>query len=722
VGAFPTSNTLLTKKFVYDVASADAVASGQRNLKGKISETNAYRLGSLCNRTFYSYDELGRVEWEVQSGLGTYAKKLYYWYDLQGNITKKGYVDLQSNYNMYTFYDYDQQGRLWKVWTGTDPNGSGKVKEAEYSYSFGDRVSQLKLGAAPAQTVDYTYNNRGWLTSINDPDNMGTDKFAEMLGYDTRDKVGLVFPYTAQNNGNISWLVYRMAGVSSAFWLPYYGNVNTDYIGRAFTYDSLNRLRQAPLGYQYGSYWFNNGNYFSENYTYSNDGNFITLSRTNNSGTLTDNLTYNYASGKNRLSSISNSAGAGSTYTYDDNGNMTSDSRSGISYIVYDMNNLPIDIYKTNGDHYICSYGVDGNRVRKSKIGGTETFYVNGPDGTTEAVQNGVSNSNYTYNIIGNENIGQAYRVPSGITRYYYLKDHLGSVRMVVKSDGTLDAYNDYYPYGMQMPTRNQTASADARYKFTGKERDAAETGLDWFDVRPYDSRTCIFRSPDPHGDLYPGLNSYAYCGNNPISFIDATGMDSSYYNSKNQYVYVNDAGEETVYESEAAARQAWGQQILANWGTEYIYDPNSIWGKFRDQFVEAVNSWATENQLMNILEGKENSVAGLLSYKMDYELARQGGPVLPAIGIVGAVESAGGSVVGNLLKGYTRHGLFQAIERDGVGVSTRAILDALRNPVSVEVAGNVKTIIGRDAVVVINQAGRVITTWARNGNGFRIK
>jgi RHS repeat-associated protein len=243
--------------------------------------------------------------------------------------------------------------------------------------------------------------------------------------------------------------------------------------------------------------------------------------------------------------SITNTAGASSTYTYDDNGNMTSDSRSGISYIAYDMNNLPIDIYRTNGDHYICSYGVDGNRVRKSKIGGPETFYVNGPDGTTEAVQNGVGNSNYTYNIIGHDNIGQAYRLPSGITRYYYLKDHLGSVRMVVKSDGTLDAYNDYYPYGMQMPTRNQTASADARYKFTGKERDVetaygSAQGYDYFGARYYDSWRGQWGQVDPMSPLRPEYSPYAYVYNNPSSLIDPFGLDTTLTDDRGgkQYQY----------------------------------------------------------------------------------------------------------------------------------------------------------------------------------------
>ena len=46
----------------------------------------------------------------------------------------------------------------------------------------------------------------------------------------------------------------------------------------------------------------------------------------------------------------------------------------------------------------------------------------------------------------------------------------------------------DYYPFGKVMPGRNVKATADNNfYKFTGKERDA-ETGLDYFGARYYDS------------------------------------------------------------------------------------------------------------------------------------------------------------------------------------------------------------------------------------------
>jgi RHS repeat-associated protein len=171
------------------------------------------------------------------------------------------------------------------------------------------------------------------------------------------------------------------------------------------------------------------------------------------------------------------------------------------------------------------------------KIAGANyTYYINNAAGQTELVQKGTANSVYTYNIYGNDNtrqtaggqVGQVLRDGVSISRYYYLKDHLGNVRMVVKSDGTSDAYNDYYPYGMQMPTRNQTASADARFKFTGKERDAAETGYDYFGARYYDSWRGQWGQVDALSPLHPDYSPYAYVYNNPTSLIDPFGFDTT--------------------------------------------------------------------------------------------------------------------------------------------------------------------------------------------------
>jgi hypothetical protein len=79
-------------------------------------------------------------------------------------------------------------------------------------------------------------------------------------------------------------------------------------------------------------------------------------------------------------------------------------------------------------------------------------------------------------------------------------------------------------------------------------------------------------------------------------------------------------------------------------------------------------------------------------------------------------------SVADGKLTGYTRHGLNQAIGRDGgVGVAPRAILDAVKSPVQViEQSGGRTLYAGRDASVVLNKNGQVITTWGTNSAGVR--
>jgi hypothetical protein len=104
---------------------------------------------------------------------------------------------------------------------------------------------------------------------------------------------------------------------------------------------------KADFGYK-SSAWTQVTSY-DENYSFSDDGNFKTLQRYDSSSSLIDNLTYSYTSGTNKLDSIANSAGSRSTYTYDYNGNVASDSKNGVAFIIYDINNLPAAIFKTTG-------------------------------------------------------------------------------------------------------------------------------------------------------------------------------------------------------------------------------------------------------------------------------------------------------------------------------------------------------------------------------------
>jgi hypothetical protein len=82
----------------------------------------------------------------------------------------------------------------------------------------------------------------------------------------------------------------------------------------------------------------------------------------------------------------------------------------------------------------------------------------------------------------------------------------------------------------------------------------------------------------------------------------------------------------------------------------------------------------------------------------------------------------AGAGAAGGVINGYTKHGLAQAIGRDaGRGLSPAAILNAVKAPASKTLQADGSTIYrGPNAVVVLNQNGRVITTWATNSSGLR--
>ncbi|MEM6646073.1 MAG: hypothetical protein AAF730_07460 [Bacteroidota bacterium] len=60
--------------------------------------------------------------------------------------------------------------------------------------------------------------------------------------------------------------------------------------------------------------------------------------------------------------------------------------------------------------------------------------------------------------------------------RYYYVSDHLGSIRATVNEDGVTVGASDYYPFGMEMPGRVYQAGTGTRENYTGHELDE-ETG-----------------------------------------------------------------------------------------------------------------------------------------------------------------------------------------------------------------------------------------------------
>ena len=112
--------------------------------------------------------------------------------------------------------------------------------------------------------------------------------------------------------------------------------------------------------------------------------------------------------------------------------------------------------------------------------------------------------------------------------RFYYLKDHLGSIRVVVNETGEIVSSDDYYPFGMILNGRStNTAYTNAKYKFTSKERDV-ETGYDYFGARYYDSRIGRWLQVDQLFEKHPDFSPYNYVLNNPLKLIDPDGKQVS--------------------------------------------------------------------------------------------------------------------------------------------------------------------------------------------------
>jgi len=90
---------------------------------------------------------------------------------------------------------------------------------------------------------------------------------------------------------------------------------------------------------------------------------------------------------------------------------------------------------------------------------------------------------------------------------------------------------------------------------------------------------------------------------------------------------------------------------------------------------------------------------------------------------VKGPLVAAAVPIVANgRLTGYTKHGINQAIGRNGgVGVSSKSILDTVKNPVNVvlQSGGRIKYI-GTTSTVITNGNGKVITAWANGSTGLR--
>ncbi len=299
----------------------------------------------------------------------------------------------------------------------------------------------------------------------------------------------------------------------------------------SFEYDGLNRFNLAYYGE--GETIVSSDKFREYDMDYDLNGNITGLMRTDSLGSVIDNLSYEYASSglSNRLinivddsydadgfSDISNAT----DYTYDNNGNMVSDLNKGIFEISYNFLNLPDTIVNSTGDTVIYYYDAMGTKLKQRVIEDDTVFvcryYFNGFE----------YNDTLVLDIIHNEE-GYVSRSTEDYQYNYYLRDHLGNVRVVFTPAPTraekLIQATDYYPFGMKYRTQ-VNVSGENKYLFNGKElQDEMGWDVYAYGARYYDPVIGRFHTIDPLAQDYSFQSPFLYAGNNPIRYIDLFGM-----------------------------------------------------------------------------------------------------------------------------------------------------------------------------------------------------
>jgi len=422
-----------------------------------------------------------------------------YTYDNYGNLKEK--VVGNGVNHIYTYqYKNEITGELEGIELGTDStvkyerDANGRLREKEIR-TKGDNASE--------QTVVISENYYYRKVGDHATNQISTIRYGEKKGDGLmlRDSVR----YAYDKMGNIAKI---------------YENGDQEI---TYEYDGIGRLTRENnkiLGKTYLLSYDNNGNIQSrKEYAY-------TLKKAEDLPEEYDEYTYGYEKDTDKVLEIfcceKDESGkyveSTKTFAYDNIGNPTrykgkeltwSKGRQLTSYagVTFGYNGQGQRISKTQGgvlNNY--QYDVNGNLVKESGKG-VEYYYE------------------------GNEVIGMKY----GGKIYFYRKDIFGNITEIIDNKGKVVVRYRYDGWGKQKvmnPDGSENESSTFLgninpFRYRGYYYDI-ETGLYYLKTRYYDPEIGRFITIDDISYLAPdtinGLNLYAYCGNNPIKYVDRLG------------------------------------------------------------------------------------------------------------------------------------------------------------------------------------------------------
>ncbi|HLV98515.1 MAG TPA: RHS repeat-associated core domain-containing protein, partial [Ktedonobacterales bacterium] len=266
------------------------------------------------------------------------------------------------------------------------------------------------------------------------------------------------------------------------------GTLTSAEYTQSFTYDTLGRLTNGPLGA----------------YTYGSSAHLHAVTTIGS----TYSASYDAAGNMTCRSSVSASAcvgtPTGAALSYDVEGRLSH------------WQDTPTN--PTTTDDFL--YDGEGNRVEQQVTQGgttTTTVYVGGFE---EVSTTGSTTTTTTYYYAGTMRVALAV---NGVFSYL-ATNGLGSISVALTASGSAQASALYYPYG---GGRYSSGTMPGSYGYTGQQADGT-TGLDDYATRYYDPLAGQFVSADtvlPGKGFDPwGLSRYAYVEGNPIARTDPTG------------------------------------------------------------------------------------------------------------------------------------------------------------------------------------------------------
>lgn len=492
----------------------------------------------------YYYDLKGRnIQVHSANHLGG-KDILSYSYDFAGKLLTTQHNHTSSGGQSVTTlktFGYDHAGRLLssKQKTGSD----AEIVVAHHTYNETGQLIDKKLHQKSGQSkylqsIDYRYNERGWLRSIND-ENLGANTTSNQDDATTApDLFGMSISYNTgakpQFNGNISATQWKTSKVASMSTAP-------PKMGYELDYDAIGQLINA------GSITngVKDGNH-SEFIRYDRQGNVTRIGRwayTGGGKRQIDSLVFTYTGNKHsRIDDISTAPASAKNlgfydqvqqaneYTYDNNGNVIKDLNKGILSINYNVFDLPQTVtFSTSPVKKIeFTYDRRGNKLQRKFTDGANIY-------TTDYV-NGVQYEQGQLAFIHNDE-GRVRKVGTSYSYEYDIRDYLGSARVTFAADATdvtqttvkVLQQNAYYPYGLAMYGDAASglylsfvSGSKNMYLYSGKELQE-QGGLGWYDhgSRMYDPVIGRWSVTDP---AYQFASPYMAMGNNPIVYADPNG------------------------------------------------------------------------------------------------------------------------------------------------------------------------------------------------------